>query len=108
MKGQTALMGWNLLGRNMGLRYQMLASELASLVGSGTQVMDQNTGKVRNATWGDVAILARTNEHVTQIAQKLHDASIPLNITMPGPCLKLRRLVWSWHACDESLTQQIP
>lgn len=84
MKGQTALMGWNLLGRNMGLRYQMLASELASLVGSGTQVMDQNTRKVRNATWGDVAILARTNEHVTQIAQKLHDASIPLNITMPG------------------------
>ncbi len=79
-----AFANWILAGKNAEQRYQSLAAEIGSLVSSAYSVVDKRTRLPRPATYGDIAILSRSNDGVTKIARALKKAGIPAATTQPG------------------------
>lgn len=75
---------WMLAGKNAAQRYRSLAAEIGSMISSGYFVVDKKARSPRRATYGDIAILSRTNNGVIEIAKALHAAGIPAATLQPG------------------------
>lgn len=61
-----------------------IAESVAGLVASGEPVCDPDTGEERPISYGDIAVLARTNDHVEQIARALRERQVPMKMTLQG------------------------
>ena len=75
---EPAVQHWQLEGRNASLRALALAQGVKELITSGYQIKDKTTGKMRNAHYGDVAILSGTNVHLDNTATALASFNIPM------------------------------
>jgi ATP-dependent exoDNAse (exonuclease V) beta subunit len=78
-----AVLGWTLAG-NRGRRAEGLAEGIAALVRAGHRIVDPDSGQPRSLRWGDVAVLARTNDHVEEIARTLKNRRVPMKMTLSG------------------------
>lgn len=79
-----AFSNWILDGKNRELQNSALADGVRSLVASGTKVVDVLTGKIRPVSFGDIAILSRSNAGVVGIAEALRAQAIPWATQQPG------------------------
>lgn len=61
-----------------------LALAISELEQSGHQVSDPETGETRAVTFGDIAVLASTNNHVRAIAKALRQRRVPMKMTLAG------------------------
>ena len=80
---EPAVMQWRLAGKKEE-QMAALAAGVAALVASGHPVVDPDTDEERPVQWGDIAVLARTNDHVEAIAAALTAQRIPTKMTLPG------------------------
>jgi ATP-dependent exoDNAse (exonuclease V) beta subunit len=65
-------------------QHQSIASGIASLVNEGFQVVDRKTNQPRAIRLGDIAVLARSNSTVKEIAATLSERQIPSATAQPG------------------------
>ena len=65
-------------------RADAIVGGIARLVAAQTLVFDPLTEQERPIRYGDVAVLARTNDHVEQLAQALRRRHIPMKMTLKG------------------------
>ncbi len=75
---------WTLNGKNIGEKAAALAAGIQALIGSGYQIVDRSTGSPRPAHYGDLAVLARSNDNVQTIAAALRASSVPWATQQPG------------------------
>ena len=61
-----------------------LALGISDLVRSGHTVNDLESGEPRAVTFGDIAVLARTNDQVHRIATALRSTRVPMKMTLAG------------------------
>lgn len=80
---EPAVLWWQLGGKNAE-RARALAHGIVDLVRSGHQVVDPDRGEPRAVRWGDIAVLAATNEQVEEIARALRTAQVPMKMTLSG------------------------
>ena len=78
-----AVTAWSLAG-SIEERTQAIAEGVARLVARGEPVADPESGVTRPVSFGDIAVLARTNNHVESIAQALRAAQTPMKMTLQG------------------------
>jgi len=83
LKG-AAFANWMLSGRNVGERISALGAGVRRLIDSGYEIFDKPAKKLRPVSFGDVAILARSNDNVGEIARELRAQGIPAAIEQPG------------------------
>ena len=50
----------------------------------GTRVIDPDTKQPRPVRFGDIAVLARTKQHVEEIARALKTARVPMKMSLAG------------------------
>ena len=79
----TAVEDWQLVGAATA-QYAGLAAGIASLVREGTVVLDRTTRQPRPVRLGDIAVLARSRDHVQGIAQMLRERHILSATNLPG------------------------
>ncbi len=84
MDGIVAIADWLIEGKNAETRNQALAAGIHRLMVSGTQIMDPESGQLRCVRAADIAILARANETVKDIAAALGAAGIASATQQPG------------------------
>jgi ATP-dependent exoDNAse (exonuclease V) beta subunit len=82
--GTPAVMEWRLEGRNAELRHAALAEGIRRLVEQGFRIVDRDTKRERPVRFGDLAVLARANDTVGQIAQALTAVGIPSTTEQAG------------------------
>ena len=75
---------WMLNGKNVRDRAAALAAGIRSLIDSGYRIVDPQSGEIRSAHYGDIAVLSKTNNGVKGIAAALRDASVPWATEQPG------------------------
>jgi ATP-dependent exoDNAse (exonuclease V) beta subunit len=75
--GTPAVMEWRLDGKNAELRHAALADGIRRFVAQGYRIVDRDTKCERAVRFGDVAVLARANDTVGEIAEALSAAGIP-------------------------------
>jgi len=80
---EPALFSW-LLDGNAAQQTEGLAEGVSKLVMSGHEIVDPETHVARPVRWGDIAILARTNEHVETIARTLRNRRVPMKMSLSG------------------------
>ena len=78
-----ALLTWQVPG-NTSKQFPVLAEGIAELVTGGHTIVDPDTMQPRAVSWGDIAVLARTNDHVANIARTLKNQGIPVKISLAG------------------------
>ena len=78
-----AVIQWRAAGAR-ALQNQAVARGVAKLVAEGMSVEDPETNKPRPLRFGDIAILARTNGHVEEIALALKGARVPIRMSLQG------------------------
>ena len=61
-----------------------MADGIADLVESQLTVNDPETRETRAVVYGDIAVLAATNDHVETIAGALRERRVPMNMTLSG------------------------
>ena len=61
-----------------------LALAISELTQSGHRVSDPETKETRAVTFGDIAVLASTNNHVRAIAKALRERRVPMKMTLAG------------------------
>jgi len=81
---EPAVAHWALKGGNSRLRAAGLAAGVNALVQSGYKVVDKKTGRARAVRFEDIAVLARTNDHVGDVAEALAAAAIPVQMARSG------------------------
>jgi ATP-dependent helicase/nuclease subunit A len=81
---EPAVLKWTLGGRNGRGHAAQLAGAIAGLVREGFRVVDPETGELRAVRWGDIAVLAATNDSVEQIAKALRTPYVPMKMTLSG------------------------
>lgn len=81
---EPALQSWALHGSNKTEHAQAVAAAVKSLIAEGYQVFDDGRKKARAVTYGDIAILARMNDSVLNLATALAEAGIPTETAQPG------------------------
>ena len=79
----AAVEDWQLQGAAKA-QYAALATGIASLVSDRTLVLDRNTKQPRPVRLGDIAILARSKDHVKDIATRLRERQILSATNLPG------------------------
>ena len=80
-----AVIRWTVPGtRNKQVQGDALAIAISDLVRSGHTVNDPESGEPRPVTFGDIAMLARTNDQVHRIATALRNARVPMKMTLAG------------------------
>lgn len=98
----TAILHWSLVGKNHGVRARAMAQAVRHLVGTGFTVTDKTTGEKRPVQYGDIAVLARLNDRVRDLAVQFTAVGVPVATAQPGLLLRpevvlmlacLRRLV---------------
>ena len=80
----AAVVTWQLGAKNIAECAQLVADGVARLVADGELVTDPVSGSERPVDYGDIAVLARTNDHVEQIAQALRGRQLPMKMTLLG------------------------
>ncbi|HET6471146.1 MAG TPA: UvrD-helicase domain-containing protein [Pseudomonadales bacterium] len=78
-----AVLQWRAAG-DQAAQYRALARGIAQLVSERTTVIDPLTEARRPVRFGDIAILARTNQHVEDIARALQAARVPMKMSLDG------------------------
>ncbi len=78
-----AVSAWRLQG-NLRERCRAVAEGVFRLVESGERVADPVSGEQRPIRYGDIAVLARTNAHVEEIAETLREMRVPMKMTLQG------------------------
>jgi superfamily I DNA/RNA helicase len=67
-----------------GIPFDALARGIAKLVADRARVIDPDTKRPRPVQFGDVAVLARTKQHVEDIAHALKTARVPMKMSLAG------------------------
>jgi ATP-dependent exoDNAse (exonuclease V) beta subunit len=80
---QPAFMHWLLEG-NQSQQHQAMASAIQQLMLKSYQVVDKNSKQPRALRYGDIAILTRMNDKVTEIVSALAQANIPATTSQAG------------------------
>ena len=78
-----AVTTWRLQGTTEDQRVA-LADGVARLVAEGELVVDPQSEQPRPVRFGDIAVLARTNAHVEEIARALRAKQLPMKMTLQG------------------------
>ena len=78
-----AVLQWRTAG-DQTAQYGALARGVANLVAERTRIVDPETGVERAPRYGDIAILARTNKHVEDVARSLKTARVPMKMSLDG------------------------
>ena len=81
---EPAVLCWKLAGRRKDGRAEALAQGISELVRSGFTIADPATDQVRPVRWGDIAVLARTNDNVELAARTLKNHRVPMKMTLSG------------------------
>lgn len=81
---EAAFANWTLNGSNAEIRIATLGAGVRQLVASSYQIYDKPAKQIRPIRFGDVAILARSNDNVDKIAKELRAQGIPAAIEQPG------------------------
>jgi ATP-dependent helicase/nuclease subunit A len=82
--GTVAIADWLIEGNNAETRNQALAAGIQRLLASGSQIMDPKSEQLRAVRAADIAILARANDTVKDIAAALEAAGIASATQQPG------------------------
>ena len=80
---EPAVVQWRAPGNRMD-QYAALARGIAKLVARGASIVDPDTNEPRPVRYGDVAVLARTNKHVEDVARALKAAYVPTKMSLAG------------------------
>ncbi len=83
-EGLLTFGNWLLEGGNKADCQQALAGGIRTLVDSGHAIEDPETRQARPVSFGDLAILARSNDNVSAIAAALRAQGIPVSTEQPG------------------------
>ena len=75
---------WILGGRNTGLEASALAAGIRRLVQTRYQVIDKGAIAPRDVSFGDIAVLSRSNDGVKVITAALRAQGIPSATSQPG------------------------
>ncbi|MDE0661445.1 MAG: UvrD-helicase domain-containing protein [Gammaproteobacteria bacterium] len=78
-----AVSSWIVEG-NVELRALAVAEGVARLIAEQGPVFDPETKRLRPISYGDVAVLARTNVAVERIARSLRQRRLPMKMTLTG------------------------
>lgn len=62
-------------------QFDSLALKILELIQSGNQVFDKSVQSYRKATYGDIAILCRSNFNCQKLAQSLQRTGIPVSVS---------------------------
>ena len=81
---EPALEHWQLAGKNDGLRRNALSQALLKAFHAESLLVDKETGTLRRMHYSDIVILARSNDKITELADTLTQAGIPVSIEQPG------------------------
>ncbi len=81
---ESAFGNWILSGSNNNKRDSALVDGIKKLVASNYQIQEKKTDKVRSITYGDVAILSRSNSGVSDLAAELRKQGIPAAVLQAG------------------------
>ncbi len=81
--GAAAVACWHLAGSNTGKRANDIAFGIQELIDSGYPISEKETGVLRPADYGDIAVLCRTNARLTEIASACARAGIPVAFKRP-------------------------
>ena len=84
MHGAPAVVRWTLPKAKAAEQADALASAIAGLIESHQTVNDPETRETRAVSFGDVAVLAATNDHVEAIAGALRERRVPMKMTLSG------------------------
>lgn len=80
-----AVMRWTLpRTRKVAEQADALAIAISELQRSGMLVCDPETKESRAIAFGDIAVLARTNDHVQGLAKALRARRVPMKMTLAG------------------------
>ena len=79
-----AVICWHLGKSNHAGRAEDLAYGIQSLIDSGHRIEEKESGEVRSAEYGDIAVLCRTNTRLQGIAIACANAGIPVAFKRPG------------------------
>ena len=74
---------WNVAG-NVERRVRAVGEGVFRLVARGERVADPESGERRPIRYGDIAVLARTNQRVEHIAAALREMRVPMKMTLLG------------------------
>ena len=74
---------WEVDG-NVEDRALAVAEGVARLIAAGDTVADPDSGRSRPISYGDIAVLARTNAAVERIARSLRQRQVPMKMTLSG------------------------
>ena len=80
----AAVAHWQFKGRRREAAAQAVAEGVAGLLASATGVVDAKTDALRSLRRGDIAVLARTNDHVEAVASALRRRGVAMKMTLPG------------------------
>ncbi|ANT64960.1 UvrD-helicase domain-containing protein [Prosthecochloris sp. CIB 2401] len=81
---QPSLMSWSLGSGRKELQYRALARGVRCMLDDGFEVFDKEDRQWRKIHYSDIAILARTNDHVVASADICKDEGIPVATVRPG------------------------
>ena len=81
---EPAVERWQLKGNNKGDRAGALVAGLNDLLDAGRTVVDKETQVARPLTYGDIAILCRTNVNLNETADALAKQNLPIRYKRPG------------------------
>ena len=79
-----AIATWQLGAQKIADSAQLIAKGVAQLVAERELVTDPKSKEEHRVKYGDIAVLARTNDHVEQIAQALRAHQLPMKMTLQG------------------------
>lgn len=82
--GNPAVEDWCLEGKNIDQHCHGIAAGIAALMQGGAQIVDRQTKVSRPLRLGDVAVLARSNPKVKQVAGVLQSRGIMASTEQPG------------------------
>ena len=80
----TAFANWILQGKNKGQYSAGVANGITRLMHERFQVVDKEAGQVRAVSYSDIAVLARTNTNVQEVAKALSLVGIPVATSQEG------------------------
>ena len=75
---------WLLQGANSEEQMTALGAGIRRLLASGCRVVDKRSGEPRPARYGDIAVLARLNDRVTEAVAGLSAQGVPTETAQPG------------------------
>jgi ATP-dependent helicase/nuclease subunit A len=81
----AAIEHWQLEGSNKTKQASALAAAVQALVESGDEkVIDKQTKQIRPVSYGDIAILCRSNDNLPDIAEAFTLYGVPISYRRPG------------------------